>query len=149
MRNETFYLIIGICGIMYGIIVNAYSNLEYKGYPRAQACTGECYEKYVEENGTVVDQLKAKAAEAASDPYSSIRGLWAGCAACHGQTGQGMGVFPKLAGQSSESIIEKLTIYKNRGEVGNMSSTMWAQASVLSEQDIETLGQFIQETMDE
>ena len=149
MRNEGFYLIIGICGIMYGLIMHNYSNLEYKGYPRAQACTGECYEEYVRENGTVVEQLKAKAEAAADDPFSSIRGLWAGCAACHGQDGQGIGMFPKLAGQSSESIIEKLTIYKNRGEVGNMSSTMWAQASVLSEQDIETLGQFIQETMSE
>ena len=58
-----------------------------------------------------------------------------------------MGVFPKLAGQSSDSIIEKLTTYKNRGEVGNMSSTMWAQAGQLSEQEIETLGKFIEETM--
>ena len=147
--RDSFYLIIGICGFMYGIISHTYANLDYKGYDRVQACTGDCYVKYVEENGTVVDQLKAKQAAAADDPFSSIRGLWAGCAACHGQSGQGMGVFPKLAGQSSESIIEKLTIYKNRGEVGNMSSTMWAQASVLSEQDIETLGQFIQETMDE
>ena len=147
--RDSFYLIIGICGFMYGIISHTYSNLEYKGYERAQACTGECYEKYVEENGNVVEQLQAKAAAAADDPFSSIRGLWAGCAACHGQSGQGMGVFPKLAGQSSESIIEKLTTYKNRGEVGNMSSTMWAQAGQLSEQDIETLGQFIQETMSE
>ena len=149
MRNESFYLVIAICSVMYAIITHTYSNLEYKGYERAQACTGECYEKYVEENGTVVEQLQAKAEEAASDPFSTIRGLWAGCAACHGQSGQGMGVFPKLAGQSSESIIEKLTIYKNRGEVGNMSSTMWAQAGQLSEQDIETLGEFIQETMSE
>ena len=149
MRNESFYLLIGICGIMYGIIMHTYSNLEYKGYPRNTACTGECYEEYVRENGNVVEQLQAKAEAAADDPFSSIRGLWAGCAACHGQSGQGMGAFPKLAGQSSESIIEKLTTYKNRGEVGNMSSTMWAQAGQLSEQDIETLGQFIQETMSE
>ena len=147
--RDSFVLLIGICGIMYGIIMHTYSNLEYKGYPRNTACTGECYEEYVRENGNVVEQLQAKAEAAADDPFSSIRGLWAGCAACHGQDGKGIGMFPKLAGQSSESIIEKLTIYKNRGEVGNMSSTMWAQASVLSEQDIETLGQFIQETMDE
>ena len=147
--RDSFYLIIGICGFMYGIISHTYSNLEYKGYPRAQGCYGECYEEYVKENGSVVEQLKKKQEAAANDPFSSIRGLWAGCAACHGQDGKGIGMFPKLAGQSSESIIEKLTIYKNRGEVGNMSSTMWAQASVLSEQDIETLGQFIQETMDE
>ena len=145
--RDSFYLIIGICGFMYGIISHTYSNLEYKGYPRAQGCYGECYEEYVKENGSVVEQLKKKQEAAADDPFSSIRGLWAGCAACHGQSGQGMGAFPKLAGQSSESIIEKLTTYKNRGEVGNMSSTMWAQAGQLSEQDIETLGQFIQETM--
>ena len=60
-----------------------------------------------------------------------------------------MGVFPKLAGQSSDSIIEKLTTYKNRGEIGNMSSTMWAQAGMLSDQDIQTLGDFIEETMNE
>ena len=29
-----------------------------------------------------------------------------------------------------------------------MSSTMWSQASVLSAQDIETLGEFIEETME-
>ena len=63
--------------------------------------------------------------------------------------GEGIGVFPKLAGQSADSIIEKLTIYKNRGEVGNMSSTMWAQAGQLSESDINTLGEFIQETMND
>jgi len=56
-------------------------------------------------------------------------------------------VFPKLAGQNSEYIIDRLTTYKNRGEVGNMSSTMWSQAAMLSEQEIETLGKFIEETM--
>ena len=147
--NDTFYLLIGICGFVFGIISWTYNDLEYKGYASTSSCYGECYEEYVKENGNVVDQLKAKAEAAADDPFSSIRGLWAGCAACHGQSGQGMGAFPKLAGQSSESIIEKLTTYKNRGEVGNMSSTMWAQAGQLSEQDIETLGQFIQETMSE
>ena len=147
MRNEAFYLIIGICGFMYGIISHTYSNLEYKGYSSVTSCTGDCYVKYVEENGTAAEIEQKKQIAAADDPFSSIKGLWGGCAACHGQKGQGMGVFPKLAGQSSESIIEKLTTYKNRGEVGNMSSTMWAQAGQLSDQDIETLGKFIEETM--
>ena len=69
------------------------------------------------------------------------------CAACHGQQGQGMGMFPALAGRDSEYIIDRLTTYKNRGEVGRMSATMWSQASLLSDQDIETLGKFIEETM--
>ena len=149
MNNEAFYLVIGICGFMFGLISWTHSELEVKGYPRAQSCTGDCYVKYVEENGTAVEIEQRKQAAAANDPFSSIKGLWAGCAACHGQKGQGMGVFPKLAGQSSDSIIEKLTTYKNRGEVGNMSSTMWAQAGMLSDQDIQTLGDFIEETMNE
>lgn len=147
MRNEAFYLVIGICGFMFGLISHTYSNLEYKGYSSASSCTGECYVKYVEENGTVVEQLQAKAAEAATDPFSSIRGLWGGCAACHGQEGQGMAVFPALAGRDSEYIVDRLTTYKNRGQVGGMSSTMWAQAGQLSDQDIQTLGEFIEETM--
>ena len=58
-----------------------------------------------------------------------------------------MGAFPALKGQSSEYIIDRLTTYKNRGEVGAMSSTMWAQAGMLSENDINTIGKFIEETM--
>ena len=58
-----------------------------------------------------------------------------------------MGVFPKLAGQDESYISEKLYAYKNSEEVGNMSSTMWAQAGMLSDNDIETLSKFIEETM--
>ena len=125
-----------------------YPDLEYTGYSSVGNCTGECYEEYLRVHGTLSQQMAKQAEAAAADPFSSIRGLWAGCAACHGQNGQGMGAFPALAGQSSEYIIDRLTTYKNRGQVGAMSSTMWAQASVLSTQDIETLGQFIEETME-
>ena len=149
MNNEAFYLVIGIVGFMFGLISWTHSELDYKGYESAHSCTGDCYVKYVEENGTPAQIEQKKQAAAADDPFSSIKGLWGGCAACHGQSGQGMGIFPKLAGQSSEDIISKLTIYKNRGEVGNMSSTMWAQAGQLSEAEIKTLGDFIQETMNE
>jgi cytochrome c553 len=58
-----------------------------------------------------------------------------------------MGPFPALAGQSSDYIVDRLTTYKNKGQVGAMSSTMWAQAGMLSEQDIETIGKFIEETL--
>ena len=124
-----------------------YPELEYKGYPRNSSCTGECYEEYVRVHGTVVEQLQAQQAANAEDPFSSIRGLWGGCAACHGNEGQGMGAFPKLAGQSADYISGRLYQYQNRETVGNMSSTMWAQAGMLSDSDIETLSQFIEETM--
>ena len=138
-----------ICLFMTCTIAWTYQNLEYKGYERAQACYGECYEKYLEENGTVVEQLQAQAKEAASDPYSSIRGIWSGCAACHGAEGQGMGAFPQLAGRDSQYISQRLYAYKNRETVGNMSSTMWAQAGILSDSDITNISKFIEETMND
>ena len=121
-----------------------YPDLEYSGVSGGHSCTGECYEEYVAINGTVVEIEQRKKELANADEFSSIRSLWAGCAACHGQEGQGMAVFPALKGQTADYIIDRLTTYKNRGEVGAMSSTMWAQAGMLSEQDIETLGKFIE-----
>ena len=141
------FYIITIVVVMFSLITYTYQNLEYSGYERAHACYGECYEEYVKIHGTPAQIEQRKKAAAEGDPFSSIRSLWAGCAACHGNQGQGMAVFPKLAGQNSEYIIDRLTTYKNRGEVGNMSSTMWSQAAMLSDQEIETLGKFIEETM--
>tara|TARA_A100000164_G_scaffold367418_1_gene389368 strand:- start:716 stop:1150 length:435 start_codon:yes stop_codon:yes gene_type:complete len=142
------FYVLTIVVFMVSTIAWTYQNLEYKGYKRVQGCTGECYEEYVRIHGSVVEQLQAKKEEAAADPFSTIRGLWAGCAACHGQDGQGMGAFPKLAGSDAEYISQRLYAYKNRETVGNMSSTMWAQAGMLSDDDIKTLSQFIEETME-
>ena len=121
-----------------------YPDLEYKGYSSTHTCTGQCYADYVAEYGTTVEILQAKQALAAGDPFSSIRGLWAGCAACHGQQGQGMAVFPALAGQTQDYIVGRLNTYKNRGEVGAMSSTMWGQAAMLSDAEIELLGEYVE-----
>jgi cytochrome c553 len=121
-----------------------YPDLEYSGVGGGHSCTGECYAEYVRVNGTTVEIEQRKKALASADEFSSIRSLWAGCAACHGQNGEGMAVFPALAGQSADYVIDRLTTYKNRGQVGAMSSTMWAQAGMLSEQDIATLGKFIE-----
>ena len=136
--------ILTICLAMTGTIVMAYNNLEYKNVPRVHACYGECYAEYVAINGTPAEIEKKKQALAAEDEFSSIRSLWAGCAACHGNDGQG-GIGPMLAGQSSDDIINKLTIYKNRGEIGAQSALMWGQASMLTEEEIATIGKFVQQ----
>tara|TARA_Y100000356_G_scaffold133824_1_gene141670 strand:+ start:678 stop:1112 length:435 start_codon:yes stop_codon:yes gene_type:complete len=130
-----------------GLLYYTYDNLEYKGYPSTHNCTGECYEAYVKIHGTPAEIEVRKRLAAEGDPFSSIKGLWAGCAACHGNEGQGMGVFPKLAGQNADYISGRLYQYKNNETVGNMSSTMWAQAGMLSDSDIDTLSKFIEETM--
>ena len=145
--KELGMVLVGIFafGIFFSTMI--YPNLEYTGYQSAHTCTGECYEEYVRVHGTTVEILQAKQLADAGDPFSSIRGLWAGCAACHGQEGQGMAVFPKLAGQSQSYIVGRLNAYRNRETVGAMSSTMWGQAEMLSDSDIELLREFIQETM--
>ena len=147
MNNESFYLVLAICGFVFGLVNWSYNDLEYKGYTSNHSCTGECYEEYVNEFGTPAEIEQKKQAAAADDPFSSIKGLWAGCAACHGQKGEGMGVFPALAGRDANYISERLYQYQNREDVGSMSSTMWAQAGMLSDNEIKTIGQFIEETM--
>ena len=49
-----------------------------------------------------------------------------------------------LAGQTSSMIIDKLTTYKNKGQIGPMSSLMWGQAAMLSDTDINMIGDYIQ-----
>lgn len=129
-------------GVFFGFTV--YPNLEYTGVGGGHSCTNECYEEYVKVNGTAVEIQRAKNELANADEFSSIRSLWAGCAACHGQNGEGMAVFPALAGQTSDYIVERLYQYKNKEQVGGMSSTMWAQAGMLTDEQINTLGKFIE-----
>ncbi len=140
--KELGMVLLGCVAIFCFFVFKVYPELEYTGYSSNSSCTGECYEEYVRVNGTSVDILKAKQALAAGDPFSDIRSLWAGCAACHGVDGGG-GIGPMLAGQTSEDIIMKLTTYKNGGEVGSQSALMWGQAAMLSEKDITTIGEFI------
>jgi len=144
--RELGTVLLGCIAFTLFFVTVIYPDLEVKGYPSTHSCTGMCYAEYVELNGTVVEQLVAAKEAAAGDPFSDIRGLWAGCAACHGPDGGG-GIGPKLAGQSSGNIINKLTTYKNNGTIGPQSALMWGQAGMLSDQDIKTLGEFIQETM--
>ena len=143
--NDIGGLVLGFVVVFSGLLYHTYSNLEYKGYPRTHSCTGECYQEYVAKHGTVVEQLKAKQAAAAEDPFSSIKGLWGGCAACHGQEGQGIGVFPALAGGTQDYIYEALMQYKNKETRGAMSATMWAQAGQLSDQEMKTLSEYIEQ----
>ena len=55
-----------------------------------------------------------------------------------------MAVFPALKGQTADYIVGRLNAYKNRETVGAMSSTMWAQAGMLSDADINMIGKFIE-----
>lgn len=133
----------GCVAITVFFMLMIYPNMAYSGYSSNSSCTGECYAEYVALNGTPSEIEQRKQALANLDEFSDIRSLWAGCAACHGADGGG-GIGPMLAGQSSDDIISKLTIYKNNGQIGSQSALMWGQAAMLSEKDIETIGKFIE-----
>lgn len=66
---------------------------------------------------------------------------YASCAGCHGAVGQG-GMAPKLAGQTSEAIEQKLIAYKNRQKVGAQSAMMWGFAAALSSDDIKNISAY-------
>ena len=142
--KELGMTMLGVLAIGIFFVAKVYPNLEYTGYSSNSSCTGQCYVDYVALNGTAPEIEQRKQALANLDEFSDIRSLWAGCAACHGQAGEGMAVFPKLAGQSSDYIVDRLNTYKNRGQVGAMSSTMWAQAGMLSADQMDQIGKFIE-----
>ena len=134
----------GTLAIAVFFMIMIYPNMAYSGYSSSSSCTGECYAEYVALNGTPSEIEQRKQALANLDEFSDIRSLWAGCAACHGQAGEGMGPFPKLAGQSSAYIVDRLNTYKNKGQVGPMSATMWGQAAMLSADQMDQIGKFIE-----
>ena len=137
--------IFSICLMMVGTIALAYNNLEYSGYPRNTSCTGECYEEYVSIYGTPSEIERAKQELASADEFSSIRSLWAGCAACHGTDGKGIAAFPKLAGSSADYISTALMQYRNGETRGAQSVLMWGQAGNLTDQQIQTLSEYIEQ----
>ena len=131
------------CGVIATFfIIMIMPNMGYSGYTSSSSCIDECYEQYVALNGTAPEIEQRKQALANLDEFSDIRSLWAGCAACHGADGGG-GIGPMLAGQSANDIVGKLTTYKNRGQIGAQSALMWGQAAMLSEKEINLIGDYI------
>lgn len=64
------------------------------------------------------------------------------CAACHGQQLEGKDVYPRLAGQGYDYVVDQLTNFKT-GKRHDPTGAMAAMAGQLSQQDIEDLAQFI------
>ena len=142
MMKELGMALLGSFAIFGFFGFKIYPDLEYTGYSSVGNCTGQCYAEYVELNGTAVEIERAKQALAAGDEFSSIRSLWAGCAACHGQQGGG-GIGPKLTGQGADYIVTALQEYKNNETRGPQSAMMWGQAAMLSDKDMKTIADMI------
>ncbi|MEE4246333.1 MAG: c-type cytochrome [Kangiellaceae bacterium] len=68
----------------------------------------------------------------------------AACRACHGENGAKplLDNYPKLAGQNKGYLVEVLKAYRSGERKGGQSMIMTAQASALSDADIEELATF-------
>lgn len=83
----------------------------------------------------------ADAAAAAGDEASA---LYAGvCAACHGETAEGVGDFPSLAKLSGKDIETKLRAYRAGETVGPQSALMAPIAKPLSDEQIANLASYL------
>ncbi|QPH56099.1 c-type cytochrome [Pontivivens ytuae] len=79
-------------------------------------------------------------ATAGENVYQSV------CRNCHGPTGAGMASFPKLAGNESEYLIERLAQYRAGERIGPNSALMWPLVEDFSDQDIADIVAYISET---
>jgi|TARA_R110002074_G_C12080660_1_gene622830 hypothetical protein len=138
------------CGAAF-IISVAFSHAPQRGHNPQSACINECYEqllerrevtrlaKLEEERLIATGVIEAPVVEIDPTPAS-----WNGCAGCHGMKGEGMGIFPALAGNTSSYIETALMQYQNREKRGKRSQIMWSQASILSKNDIKVLSNYIE-----
>jgi cytochrome c553 len=81
-------------------------------------------------------------AEAAGDAAAGQQ-AFAACVSCHGPQGQGMAIFPKIAGQTAEYISGRLKQYRAGEMVGPTSPLMMPHAAGLSDAQIADLAAYV------
>lgn len=151
MNDDIFFPLVIAAG-MFAVVYAGVSMGEFQGYAFHSKCIEQCYEDIKDRRRVaelaLLEQEKLIAAGVIEAPIvieDTTPPAWAGCAGCHGQKGEGMGMFPKISGQSKDYIVTALTQYKNKEKRGSKSMIMWGQASALSGSDISTLGEYISE----
>ena len=66
-----------------------------------------------------------------------------GCVACHGPKGEGMALFPTLAGKSATEVETALRAYRAGETIGVLSPVMMPNSAVLSDTDIADIAAYI------
>jgi len=85
----------------------------------------------------------AEAETVAAGDAAAGQERFATCVSCHGAQGQGMGIFPKVAGQDAEYIAGRLQQYRAGEQVGPNSALMMPHATGLSDEAIADLAAYI------
>ena len=65
------------------------------------------------------------------------------CSACHGAHGEGMGAFPRLAGQSADYIVKQLLVFRHTGQRPR-GEVMKTVSDNLSDADMRSVAAFLQ-----
>lgn len=100
---------------------------------------------YVAVLGGVVEETVESVeagAEPAGDPAAGQQ-AFAACISCHGPQGQGMAIFPRIAGQTADYISGRLKQYRAGEMVGPSSPLMMPHAAGLSDEQIADLAAYI------
>jgi cytochrome c553 len=65
------------------------------------------------------------------------------CSACHGRNGEGMGLFPRLAGQHAEYVVTQLLVFQRTNDRPR-GATMKTVSQNMSEQDMRAVATFLE-----
>lgn len=65
------------------------------------------------------------------------------CAGCHGPKAEGVATYPKLTGQTADSLAAKLAKYRAGEKIGPMSGAMMPIARMLSEAEVKQVSAYL------
>lgn len=97
----------------------------------------------VEEAVAEAPAVKEAAEPAVAGDAAAGQDRFATCTSCHGAAGQGMGIFPKIAGQDPDYIAGRLQQYRAGEQVGPNTALMTPHATGLSDEAIADLAAYI------
>lgn len=94
--------------------------------------------------GFIVAAACMAAGSAQAGDAEAGKARFAVCQSCHGPTGQGQAIFPKIAGRSADETAALLNRYRAGETLGPQTAVMAPQAKLLSDQDIVNLAAYIE-----
>lgn len=65
------------------------------------------------------------------------------CSGCHGKNGEGQGIFPRVAGKPAQELAAKLKDYREGKTLGEQTALMAPNAQNLSDEDIDSLANYM------
>lgn len=113
--------------------------------PPAEAATQVAVEPATEAEPVTLAEAPSVSpvpAPARGDAEAGSR-LYLPCMSCHGVAGQGQAIFPRIAGQTTDYLVDRLTRYRAGEAVGPNAALMIPHAAALNDTAIADLAAYI------